>query len=428
MKENKKRILYMVTVPFSAHIFFPGQLQFLRENGYEVHLAAAPSPEEELRRIASQEGIEAHFVPLEREIALKRDLLGLFSTWQLMRQLRPNIVNLGTPKAGLIGGLAAAVSGVPIRIYTLHGLRLETARGPKRYILLWMERLACACAHQVICVSPSLRKRAIQLHLLPAHKAIVLKQGSCNGIDAQKFSLPDSKREIIQLREKLKIPEAAQVVGFVGRLVRDKGITELVSAFEQLYSKDSKLYLLLLGDYEEGDPVSFGVRDIVRTHPNIITTGFVQDTSLYYQLMDVLAFPTYREGFGNVALEAGATGVPVVASNATGAIDAVIDGVSGLTVPVKNTNALSAALNHILQNKHLAHQLGEGGRQRVLQDFRALDMWQALDSLYTNQIDKTMHDRKKMKRLKSFWSIGAIIILCFYYVKYSNPNSSSIKV
>lgn len=361
MKENKKRILYMVTVPFSARIFFPGQLRFLQENGYEVHLAAAPTPEEDLRQTAFQEGVEAHFVPLEREIALKRDLLGLFSTWQLIRQIRPNIVNLGTPKAGLIGGLAALLSGVPIRIYTLHGLRLETAKGPKRHVLLWMERLACACAHQVICVSPSLRERAIQLKLLPAHKAIVLHHGSCNGIDAQKFSLPKSKRDVIQLRKKLGIPEAAQIIGFVGRLVRDKGITELVSAFERLHAKNNNLYLLLLGDYEEGDPVPLGVRDIISTHPNIVTTGFVQDTSSYYQLMDVLAFPTYREGFGNVALEAGATEVPVVASNATGVIDAVIDGVTGLTVPVKDANALGAALNNILQNKDLACQLGQGG-------------------------------------------------------------------
>ncbi|QLG11518.1 sugar transferase [Deinococcus sp. D7000] len=372
----------MVTVAKSARAFLKGQLRFFKNHGYEVHVASSPVPEGVLQDVAYQEGARAHTILIAREIMLNRDIHSLRMMWNLMKQLRPQITNVGTPKAGLLGGLAAVLTGVPARIYTLHGLRLETVTGPKRQLLFRMEQIACACAHRVICVSPSLRERVVELGIVSSHKAIVLKEGTSNGVDVERFAHPPTRIKLTQLRETLHLPEGTPTIGFVGRFVRDKGIAELMNAFAQLYTNNPKVRLLLLGDYEEGDPVSSEIRHIISTHPGVIQAGFVPDTAPYYHLMDVLALPTYREGFPGVPLEAAAAGKPVVSSDATGAVDAVIHEETGLTVPVGDTQALTAALNRLLNDQTLARRLGRQGRERVLRDFQSQAIWEALDQLY----------------------------------------------
>ncbi|GGL75088.1 hypothetical protein GCM10010840_11470 [Deinococcus aerolatus] len=378
-----KKLLYLVTIPLSARAFLWGQLQHFSQHGYDVHLASSPAPRDELLTVAHREGVQAHFVPLAREISLKHDVLALADTWKLLRQLKPSVTNVGTPKAGLIGGMAATLSGVPARVYTLHGLRLETVQGPKRHLLVWMERLACACAHRVVCVSPSLQKRAVELKLVPAAKTLVLGSGTSNGVSVERY-LPSATmlQQAGELGMMLGLSPDALTVGFVGRFVKDKGIAELLGAFEQLYAVNSRLRLLLLGDYEEGDPVPAELRQTIETHPGVIWAGFVADPAPYYQLMNVLALPTYREGFPTVPLEAAAAGKPVVATNATGAMDAVVDGVTGFTVPVGDTEALTDALRRLLNDKALAVQFGHAGQERVLREFQPQHVWEAMDRLY----------------------------------------------
>lgn len=419
-----KRLLYMVTVPISARAFFPDQLKFFQNNGFDVHLASSPSPEQELLAVANREGVQAHAIPMKREIAPIHDLQSLFATWKFMRQLRPSITNLGTPKAGLIGGIAAVLSRVPVRIYTLHGLRLETARGLTRFLLIWMERLACLCAHRVVCVGPSLRDRAIQFKLFPSNKAVVLRNGTCNGIDVQRFMSLEVERQSEALRKSLNIPFGNPVIGFVGRLVRDKGISDLIEAFKIIHATDSSVHLLLLGNYEDGDPVPASVRQYIETHSNIIQPGFVSDTAPYYHLMDVMAFPTYREGFPTSPLEAAAAKKPVVATDATGVADAVLDKVTGYIVPIGDVNALSNKLQQLLTDRSLSQKFGQAGYDRVLRDFQPQMIWQELYKLY-NDLSAESYTRriridKNIKIVIRITAIGTVLYTLANILKKSS--------
>src|SRR5260370_24149711 len=296
--------------------FLRGQLASLREAGYDVTVVSSPG--NELTHAGQLEGVQIVPIQIAREVSPLRDLISLCQLWRLMRRLRPTITNVGTPKAGLLGGLAAFLAAVPCRFYTLRGLRLETASGMQRLILLFAERLACKCAHRVICVSESLRQKAVALGLVNRQRTRVLGSGSSNGVEISQFEIdPRKKRKVLELRSNLGIPPTASVVGFVGRFTRDKGIAELLQAFSLLRERQPELRLLLVGNVEEGDPPAADVLQRMKTDRNIVCPGFVADPALYYSLMDVLVLPTHREGFPNVVLEANASGKPACGTHPT---------------------------------------------------------------------------------------------------------------
>jgi glycosyltransferase involved in cell wall biosynthesis len=322
-------------------------------------------------------------IPMRREISPLHDLLSLWRYYWLIKKLRPTLTDIGTPKAGLLGGVASWLSGVPCRIYTLSGLRLETTTGLKRILLSITERIACACAHRVICVSPSLRQRAIDLKLVSVDKSVVLGSGSIRGIDVERFSpnvIQPAQKE--DLAKSLGISADAPVIGFIGRLTRDKGIRELLAAFSQVRVKWPRLRLLLVGDLEDGDPPEAIVRQQMETDPGIVRVGFVTETTPYYALMDVLVLPTYREGLGYVPLEAQACGIPVVTTSATGAIDSVVEGVTGFHVPVGNCEVLADRISQLLSDPELRSQMGQRGRERVIREFRHDVVGRALTEEY----------------------------------------------
>ncbi|GMA16003.1 glycosyltransferase family 1 protein [Deinococcus metallilatus] len=368
MRASQQTIFYSVTISFSLR-FLKGQLGRLEEHGWRVLVSAGEDPTTpgELEAFARQEKALAIRVPMHREISPRADLVSLARLFLTYRKARPTVINVGTPKAGLLGGLAGVAARVPIRIYTLHGLRLETATGAKRQLLTAMERLAMACAHRVVCVSPSLRERVHELGLAPASKTVVLGAGSVNGVP-----LPDPAATLgasAELRRTLPLPEGTPVVGFVGRFTRDKGIAELMAAYRQVRSQFPATRLLLVGDYEAGDPVPADIRKAIESDPSVIHVGFVPDVTPYYPLMSVLALPTYREGLGLVALEAAAAGVPAVTTDATGARDAVQEGVTGWRVPVGDSGALARALLEALTQPEVARARGAAGYRRVREEF-----------------------------------------------------------
>jgi glycosyltransferase involved in cell wall biosynthesis len=370
--------MYLATAPEALRNLADGQLAYYRARGYEV--IAVANPGEDLDFVAEREQVEIIGLSMEREIKPGSDLISLWRIWRLMRRRRPDIVVAGTAKAGLLGMLAAWMARVPARVYLLRGLRLETTRGLKRRILSLTEKIAAGCSHRVICVSKSLRDEAVALGITSSEKAIVLLHGSSNGVVAERFAqTPEVRASAKHLRKGWGIPDNASVIGFVGRFVRDKGFVELIDAFENIVANRPDTRLLLVGHYENGDPVPEAYVRRIAEHPQIIRPGFIRDLAPYYGAMDVLAFPTYREGFPNVVLQAGSAELPVVAFRATGAVDAVEDGVTGMLVDVRDVRGLAAALLHYINDPPLRRRHGHAGLERVLRDFQREPLWAALD-------------------------------------------------
>jgi glycosyltransferase involved in cell wall biosynthesis len=274
-------------------------------------------------------------------------------------------VEFSTPKAGLLGTLAARLRGVPRRVYMLRGLKLERTSGLKRRILLAAERMACASAHVVLCNSASLRAEALALRLAPAEKLLVLGEGSSIGVDVERFSPGRS-----DVRDKIGIPHEAAVVGFVGRLTRDKGLPELIQAFDRILVAEPAAHLLLVGWFDAAEDALGGeLRARILSHPRIHCTGFVSDSAPYYRAMDVMVLPTWREGFPNVVLEASATGIPVVTTQSTGARDAVIPEVTGLLIPPGYPEAIYESVIKLLRDPERRIHMGRTARAWVVEHY-----------------------------------------------------------
>lgn len=383
---SPRRLLYVVTTPVTANVLLRGQLRFMREAGFDVHVAAAPGPE--LDQVAEREGVTTHQLPLVREMVPRADAQALLATSLLVRRLRPRIVNASTAKAGLIGMLAARIAAVPARVYLLRGLRLETTTGATRRILHQTERLASACANEIICVSESLRRAYLAQGCAPARKVHVLGGGSSNGFDTGRFTPTDGTRAAgRRLRVELGIPEEARVVGFVGRLVRDKGLEELLDALDEVRRERPDVRLLIVGAGFAGDLLDGPLAQRVALRQDVHTVGQVNDLAPYYAAMDLLAFPSHREGFPNVPMEAAAAGLAVVGSDATGVVDAIADGETGLVVRTRDGRALAGALARYLDDPELRRAHGMAGQRRVRDQFSNESVWIAWRDFYERLSD-----------------------------------------
>lgn len=372
---SRPRLTFIVTAAMSA-FFFRGQLAYMVGNGWDVDVVSGPGPQLEATRI---QGARPWAIPMEREIAPLKDAVSLWRLWRLLRRTAPDLVVAGTPKAGLLGTIAARLAGVPHVVYTLHGLRLETAQGWKLRLLWLAEWLACRTANQVRSVSRSLMLRAIALGLVAPEHCSVTRSGSSNGVDMAHWQRTPLREAAGQrTRKRLGIPLESPLVGFVGRLTRDKGIVDLYEAFKRLRPFHSGLRLLLVGGFEAGDPVPPESRAAMEADPDVTITGFVGEVAPYYWTMDMLALPTYREGLPGVSLEAQAACVPVVSTDATGAVDAVLDGVTGLQVSAGDVDALTSALDRLLRDPGLRARMGKAGRLWVQQNFERERVWRDL--------------------------------------------------
>jgi glycosyltransferase involved in cell wall biosynthesis len=384
--QSKPSVVYILTIARTVPIFLGGLVRYLCDRGFEISVISSCGPELDSIR---EEGAAGFEVEIAREISPLKDIVTLWRLWHLLRRLSPDISNVGTPKAGLLGGVAAVLAGVPHRIYTLHCLRLETVQGWKQKLLWVIEWLSCKCAHEVYCVGPSLRMQAIELKVLQASKAKVIANGTCNGIDTSQFCVAEEHpKKASDFKRNLGLASDSVVLGFVGRLTRDKGIHDLYEAFTLLRSRYLDLHLLLVGEYEEGDPVPPEVRERIDLDDRVICTGWTNNPAPYYRIMDVFVQPTYREGFGLAALEAQASCVPVVVTEVTGMKDALIDGVTGFSVPPGNAPMLALAIARLLENKGLRRRMGEKGRDWVMSRFNPEILWKELHMSYVRVLRK----------------------------------------
>lgn len=339
----------------------------LQREGYRVHVITSDGPEVPALRVRAD---HVHIVPMARAVSLVADLRALFGWIRVLRQVRPDVVFAGTPKAGLLGMVASKLTRVPRRAYFLQGLRLEGVEGRHRAILSAMERLTSWCSHVVIAVSPSLATRYRVLRLDAGRPLVVPHHGSSHGVNTEHFApIPRSEHVLADAGLRSSMP----VLAFIGRLTRDKGPDALIAAARRIRELGDEVQLLILGAQDEADSAGYLERLRGSGLP-LAVYDHLEDVRPFLSVTDILVLPTWREGMPNVVLEAAAMGVPAITTDATGAVDSVEDGLTGLIVPVDDAPALAAAIDRLLREPALRREMGAAARARVVADFQPRDV------------------------------------------------------
>ena len=377
-----KKLIRITTVPISFKVLLKGQLRFMASNGFDVK--GVSSEGEELKEVRENEGIVMEAINMSRKITPFQDLKSLWEMWNFLRKEKPQIVHTHTPKAGIIGMLAARLAGVPHRLHTVAGLPLMEATGIKRKILNFVEKLTYSSATRVYPNSKGLYDFILQNNFTQSNKLKIIANGSSNGINTTFFS-PDqvSETEWVALREKLNIQPDDFVFVFVGRIVSDKGINELIKAFSELQAVENNelmgIKLLLVGGLENDlDPLNPETLAEINQNKDIISVGFQQDVRPFFAISDALAFPSYREGFPNVVMQAGAMGLPSIVSDINGCNEIIVEGENGLIIPSKNVEKLKEKMLTLAGDKNLYIKLKENSRRMIENRYEQSVVWNAL--------------------------------------------------
>lgn len=381
MKSNTS-ILHVVNIYFVLPYFIGDQFIYFNEKGYNLHVICSPS--EQIKSYSSEKKFNYKEIPILRSFSIIQDIKSIFSICHYIKENSIDIVCGHTPKGALLSMIAAFVMGVPKRFYFRHGLVYETATGFKRKMLIWVDQMTSKLATQIICVSPSVSERSIEDRLNSKYKQNILSNGTCNGVDINRFSklsILVSKQK--QYKLETRIPENGFVIGFTGRLVRDKGIIILVEAFELLTKQYDNLYLLLIGMFEERDVLPVEIIKTINKNSHIINTGFVQNSEIeyYYSLMDVFALPSYREGFPTSVLEASSMELPIITTKATGCIDSIIENETGVFIR-HDSIELAKAIEGFILDKSKQVRFGISGRNFVSKYFDQRIIWECIEELY----------------------------------------------
>lgn len=370
-----KKLLRVSTVPMSLDTFCEGQLKMLSQH-FEVVAVSSDAPE--LQRIHEREGVRVVAVNMERHISLFRDLRALVRMICVIHRERPYIVHSMTPKAGLLSMVAAWVNRVPVRMHTYTGLVFPTATGLKQRVLIATDRLLCHCATYI---NPEGRGVAHDLqHYHITRKPLhIIANGNVRGVPLDYYR---RSAEVMKQAEPLRL-SACFTFCFVGRLVGDKGINELVEAFQRLHADLPQTRLLLVGRFEQAlDPVSTATAQAIAKHPAIESVGERADVRPYYAAADALVFPSYREGFPNVVLEAGAMELPCIVTDINGSNEIISEGFNGTVVPPRNADALYQAMRRFATQPDACREMGQRGRKRVVERFDQRLIWAELLKVY----------------------------------------------
>lgn len=387
---DKPRLLRITTVPMSLKFLLKGQLSFMQSNGFEVLALSAEGPE---IKAVTDEGVRHQVVTLTRKITPFTDLFCVFQIMRVIWKFKPHVVHTHTPKAGLIGMIAAWVCRVPVRMHTVAGLPLMEVRGVKRTILSLTEKLTYACASNVYPNSKALALYIGQNLYRSSSKFKVIGEGSSNGIDTGFFSITESVRdEARKLREKNSLTTDL-TFSFVGRIVKDKGINELLKAFDRL-SKEMACKLILVGPFEDDlDPISDESREIIKSNNNIVTTGYVNDVRPALVASDIFVFPSYREGFPNVVMQACCLERPCIVTNINGCNEIIQQGKTGLIVEPKNEDQLFDAMRYLATNPSRREEFGKLSRKFVAENFDQQYLWNLILKEYKTQLERVREFR-----------------------------------
>ena len=376
----KSKLIRITTVPSSLKILLKGQHSFMSEY-YDV--IGISSKGEDLDEVKNNEGIETIAVEMTRTISPFKDLRSVWKLYQIFRRERPKIVHTHTPKAGIVGMLAAKLAGVPIRLHTVAGLPLLEVTGLKRFLLNSVEKLTYSCATKVYPNSVGLYNIILEQKFCKNEKLMVISNGSSNGIDIHYFNpAAVSNEQQKTLKKDLQIKPNDFVFILIGRLVGDKGINELITSFKTISKSHKNCKLLLVGASEpELDPLSPETISIMKENKDIIEVGFQKDVRPYLSISNALVFPTYREGFPNVVLQACAMGLPAIVTDINGCNEIIMEGKNGTIITPKDIDALTNAMQKFLEEKE-HWQDANSYRKTIVDRFQQEIVWNALLAEY----------------------------------------------
>lgn len=370
----KKKSIRISTIPLSLDVLLQGQLRMLSEH-YEV--VGVSSPGEELDKVAQREGIRTIAVPMERKISPFKDLVSLFRLIRLFHREKPWMVHSLTPKAGLLAMTAAWICRVPVRIHMFTGLVFPTTTGLKQKILMATDSITCACATNVLPEGKGVQKD-LERFRITSKPLNIIGNGNINGIDLEFF---DQTPAVLEQAEKYRKEEVLTFC-FVGRIVRDKGINELVSAFQRLHQAYPNTRLVLVGPFEEQlDPVLPETRQAIEQQAAIEWMGWQDDIRPFLAASEVFVFPSYREGFPNVVLQAGAMGLPCIVTDINGSNEIISDGINGCIIPSQNEEALYKAMEKLLDTEE-RQKLAQQARPQIANRYERKALWKELLKFY----------------------------------------------
>ncbi len=386
MPTKKHKLIRITTVAKSLRRLLTGQLHYMNTHGFEV--TGVSSPGELLNEVQDYEKVPTHAIHMQRGIAPLQDLVSLWKLYVYLKQEQPQIVHTHTPKAGTLGMIAAYWARVPVRLHTVAGLPLMEAKGFKRKLLDAVERLTYRYATCVYPNSVNLKEFIIKEKLCPASKLKVIGHGSSNGIDTSQFDPHQIPTEtVVSIKQNLGIQDADFVFVFVGRLVKDKGVNELLSAFVDLAEELTHIHLVVVGNNDDNsDPLTEQSQNRLELHPKIHAVGYKTNVVDYFALADVFVFPSYREGFPNVVLQAAAMQLCSIVTDINGSNEIITDGENGFVIPVKNTERLVEKMQWCYTNKSEVKAMGTQSRKLIQERFERTHLWALIKKEYDSYL------------------------------------------
>jgi glycosyltransferase involved in cell wall biosynthesis len=379
------KLIRITTVPISFG-FIKEQLSYMTQHGFKV--VGLSSSGDALQELSKAEGIRTIAVDMNRRMSPFKDIVSLWKLYWVLKKEKPIIVHSITPKAGLLSMLAAKMAGVPIRLHTFTGLIFPTSTGLTKKILITTDRILCWAATNVYPEGEGVKKDLINYNITKKPLK-VLANGNVNGIDTSFFSLNTVSEETKQqLRQELGLKESDFVFVFVGRMVGDKGLNELITAFPAIHAQHPNAHLLLVGNFERKlDPLLPQTEEVINNHPTIHAVGYKKNVKEYFAISDALVFPSYREGFPNVVMQAGAMGLPAIVTNINGCNEIIEEGTNGIIIPPKDVVALKNAMLEMIENKELYNHLKSNAREMITSRYEQRIVWEALLEEYKRLID-----------------------------------------